>query len=435
MASSKKSKPKTQAKRIGVAISGGLDSVVLLDAVSKAYQNDVVYALHIHHGLQAQADEWLLFCERLAKHYGIAFDFRLLHLPITANIEAHARQARYEALLQLCDQHELDHLLFAHHQHDQAETVLLQLLRGAGPAGLAGMPAHKELQSPGGRVVQLWRPFLEQDRTQLQAYAKQHKLSWVEDPSNQNTRYRRNAIRKKILPELEQIQGGAIANLARSAQWLAQSQVLIDQLAQHDARTWINRNQLSIAPLMALHHKDSARANNVVRYWLKRNQLSMPSAERLQSWWRDLKSLRMSGKLEWLHDRHSIRAWRNTLRIESAQTPKAGQWIFVPIPERSTQAGLSWDYCQQVKTIEGRPRAGGERLKIKPNTPSKSLKNLYQEAGVPPWQRQIPLLFMDDELIAVEGLGVSITHLTTKGPRVWPEWSYLDSVKQNPVKS
>ncbi|BEI33448.1 tRNA lysidine(34) synthetase TilS [Polynucleobacter sp. HIN5] len=426
MASSKKSKSKTQAKRIGVAFSGGLDSVVLLDAVSKAYPNDVVYALHVHHGLQAQADEWLLFCERQAKRYKIAFDFRLLHLPITANIEAHARQARYEALLGLCDQYELDHLLFAHHQHDQAETVLLQLLRGAGPAGLAGMPAHKELQTPNGRTVHVWRPLLEQDRTQLKTYAKQHKLSWVEDPSNQNTRYRRNAIRKKILPELEQIQGGAIANLARSAQWLAQSQVLMDQLAQHDARTWINRNQLTIAPLIALYCQDPARATNVMRYWLKRNQLSMPSTERLQSWWRDLQSLRAGAKLEWLHDRHAIRAWRNALRIESAQTSKRGQWIFVPIPERSNQAGLSWEYCQQAKSIESRPRAGGERLKIKPNTPSKSLKNLYQEAGVPPWQRQIPLLFIDGTLIAAEGLGVSITHLTTKGPRVWPEWSYLD---------
>ncbi len=426
MASSKKSKPKTQAKRIGVALSGGLDSVVLLDAVSKAYPHDLVYALHVHHGLQAHADEWLLFCERLAKRYGIAFDFRLLHLPISANIEAHARQARYEALLGLCDQHQLDHLLFAHHQHDQAETVLLQLLRGAGPAGLAGMPAHKELQTPNGRTVHVWRPLLEQDRTQLQIYAKQHKLSWVEDPSNQNTRYRRNAIRKKILPELEQIQGGAIANLARSAQWLAQSQVLMDQLAQHDTRTWINRNQLSISPLMTLHQQDPARATNVMRYWLKHNQLSMPSMERLQSWWRDLQSLRAGAKLEWLHDRHSIRAWRNALRIESAQRSKRGQWIFVPIPERSNQAGLSWEYCQQAQSIESRPRAGGERLKIKLNTPSKSLKNLYQEAGVPPWQRQIPLLFIDGTLIAAEGLGVSITHLTTKGPRVWPEWSYLD---------
>ncbi len=426
MASSKKSRLKKQAKRIGVAVSGGLDSVVLLDAVSKAYPKDTVYVLHVHHGLQTQADEWLLFCERLAKRYRIAFDFRLLHLPVTANVEAHARQARYEALLQLCDQHQLDHLLLAHHQQDQAETVLLQLLRGAGPAGLAGMPAHKVLKSPSGRAIHLWRPLLEQDRTQLQAYAKQNRLSWVEDPSNQNTRYRRNAIRKKILPELEQIQGGAIANLARSAQWLAQSQVLIDQLAHQDARAWMNRNQLSIAPLLALQHQDPVRANNVMRYWLKNNRLSMPSTERLQSWWRDLRGLRTGTKLEWLHDRHQIRAWRNTLRIEISQPSSRGTWIFVPIPERSSQAGLSWEYCQKAKLIESRPRIGGERLKIKPNTPSKSLKNLYQEAGVPPWQRQIPLLFIDKVLIAVEGVGVNASYLSTQGPRVWPEWSYLD---------
>lgn len=409
-----------------MALSGGLDSVVLLDAVCKAYPHDIVYALHIHHGLQAQADEWLLFCEQLANRYRIGFDFRLLHLPIKGNIEALARQARYEALLQLCDEHQLDHLLLAHHQQDQAETVLLQLLRGAGPAGLAGMSAHKLLQSPSGRSIQRWRPLLEQDRAQLQTYAKQQRLAWVEDPSNQNTRYRRNAIRKKILPELEQIQEGAIANLARSAQWLAQAQILIDQLAYQDAHSWMNHDQLRITPLMTLQQKDPARANNVMRYWLKSNQLSMPSTERLQSWWRDLQSLRAGAKLEWLHDRHHIRAWRNALRIDSAQTSNRGKWIFIPIPERSNQAGLSWAWCQEVKSIETRPRTGGERLKIKPNTPSKSLKNLYQEAGVPPWQRQIPLLFINDELIAVEGLGVSVTHLTNQGPRVWPEWSYLD---------
>lgn len=429
MANLKKLKPKRQIKspkRIGVAVSGGLDSVVLLDAVARTYTGDVVYVLHVHHGLQAQADAWLLFCEQLAKRYRLPWDFRLLHLSITTNIEAHARQARYEALLQMCDEHHLDHLLFAHHQHDQAETVLLQLLRGAGPAGLAGMPAHKGLRSPRGRVVQLWRPLLEQNRAQLQTYAKQMKLDWVEDPSNQNTRYRRNAIRKKILPELEQIQAGAVANLARSAQWLAQTQNLMDQLAQTDGHPWMRANQLEITPLKRLHQSDPARANNVMRYWLKSNGLTMPSIERLLAWWRDLGSLRLGSTLEWLHDRHKIRAWRNTLQIEPLITRTQGQWIFVPIATRSQQAGLPKVWCQQAQSIESRPRIGGERLKIKANTPSKSLKNLYQEAGVPPWQRQIPLLYINHELIAVEGLGVSVTHLTTKGPRVWPEWTYFD---------
>jgi tRNA(Ile)-lysidine synthase len=234
MASSKKSKPKKQAKRIGVALSGGLDSVVLLDAVCKSYPKDVIYALHVHHGLQAKADAWLLFCEQLAKRYKINFDFRLLHLNTKSNIEAQARQARYEALDAMCAQHQLEHLLLAHHQNDQAETVLLQLLRGAGVAGLAAMPAHKKQiitnqtskqpskqttkQAKPQHTIQIWRPLLEQNRKQLEAYAKRQRLNWIEDPSNQDTRYRRNAIRKKILPELEQMQEGAITNLARSAQ-------------------------------------------------------------------------------------------------------------------------------------------------------------------------------------------------------------------------
>jgi tRNA(Ile)-lysidine synthase len=427
MASSTKSKPKKPAKRIGVALSGGLDSVVLLDAVCKTYPHDQIYALHIHHGLQAHADQWLLFCEQLATRYRIPFDFRLLHLKLQGNVEAQAREARYDSLLSLCDHHQLDHLLLAHHQNDQAETVLLQLLRGAGLAGLSAMPAHKTLISPHGKSIQVWRPLLEQNRTVLEAYAKQQRLRWVEDPSNRDPRYRRNAIRKTILPQLERIQEGALANLARSAQWLAQAHELMDRLAQEDARTVIQNNTIRIPGLRALKERDAARANHLMRYWLKCNRLSMPAFERMQSWWRDLEVLRADAKLEWLHDDAKIRAWRNVLHIEPLmnQTKLQGEWIFVPVPESSTQAGLAWEWYQQAKSIETRPRSGKERLKIKPNTPSKSLKNLYQEAGVPPWQRQIPLLFINDELIAVEGLGVSITHLTQQGKRVWPEWTYL----------
>jgi len=177
--------------------------------------------LHIHHGLQKQADQWFVFCERLAKHYKIGFDFRLLHLyDQTGNVEARARTARYDALIDLCEVHDLDHLLLAHHQNDQAETVLLQLLRGAGPSGLSGMGANKELRSATGKRITLWRPLLEQTRAELEAYARRQRLQWVEDPSNQNTRYRRNALRKTILPALSKIQPGAIANLARSSQLL-----------------------------------------------------------------------------------------------------------------------------------------------------------------------------------------------------------------------
>ena len=166
MASSRKSQssPKS-AKRIAVALSGGLDSVVLLDTICKsqaANRNREIYAFHIHHGLQKPADDWLIFCERLAKKYKIHFDFRLLHLNTKeGNVEARARAARYEALADLCEEYGIEDLLLAHHQNDQAETVLIQLLRGAGVAGLSGMSVHKHIQA-GPRPLMLKRPLLDQ---------------------------------------------------------------------------------------------------------------------------------------------------------------------------------------------------------------------------------------------------------------------------------
>ena len=196
------------AKRIALALSGGLDSVVLLDTVCKAVQasntskqSTEVWVFHIHHGLQKSADHWLEFCEKLAKKYRAQFDFRLLHFADKAqgNIEARARAERYDALTELCIEHDIEILLLAHHQNDQAETILLQLLRGSGVAGLAGMPQQR-INTADGQSITLWRPLLNQSRADLEAYAKKYKLKWVEDPSNQNTRYRRNAIRKEIIP-------------------------------------------------------------------------------------------------------------------------------------------------------------------------------------------------------------------------------------------
>ena len=207
MASSRKSQQSHKpGKRIAVALSGGLDSVVLLDTVCKTQASNKspaeIWAFHIHHGLQKPADDWFIFCEKLAKKYKIHFDFRLLHLGNEAtqgNVEARARAGRYEALAELCTEHGIEDLLLAHHQNDQAETVLLQLLRGAGVAGLAAMSEVREL-SAGNKTVQLWRPLINQSKAELEVYAKANKLKWIEDPSNQDTQYRRNAIRKKIIP-------------------------------------------------------------------------------------------------------------------------------------------------------------------------------------------------------------------------------------------
>jgi tRNA(Ile)-lysidine synthase len=433
MASSRKSKPNPKAsKRIAVALSGGLDSVVLLDTVCKAVQansnteSTEVWVFHIHHGLQKPADQWLEFCEKLAKKYRVHFDFRLLHFADQSqgNIEARARAERYEALTDLCIEHEIEDLLLAHHQNDQAETVLIQLLRGSGVAGLSGMPLHRAT-SKDTKSITLWRPLLNQSRVELEAYAKEHRLKWVEDPSNQNTRYRRNAIRKEIIPRLEKIQPGAITNLARSADLLAQSQVLLDRLAKQDGKSILQGNNLKLAPLLTLAQTDKPAANNLLRYWLKFNGLAMPSQERLDSWWKDLLAVKPDSHLEWQHDQVSIYLWRSVLQVVHH---KSGQWVFQDVPKRSKLLGLPaiWVFqAQEQGLIEERQRQGAEKIQIKPNTPRKTLKNLFQESDTPPWGRQAPLLFINDQLVAVAGVGVSCLHLSSTGERVLPVWAEM----------
>ncbi len=427
MASSRKSQqsPKSR-KRIAVALSGGLDSVVLLDTVCKAQAKNPsqIFVFHIHHGLQKQADDWLIFCEKLAKKYKVHFDFRLLHLgnQEQGNIEARARAGRYEALTELCMEYGIEDLLLAHHQNDQAETVLLQLLRGAGVAGVAGMPNTRTLNNTEGKIT-LHRPLLNQSRTELEGYAKAHKLKWIEDPSNQDSKYRRNAIRKSILPALEKIQPEAIANLARSAGLLGEAQVLLDRLAAQDSKTILMKAGLKHKSLMDLEKKDLPSANNVLRYWLKANDLAMPSQERLAAWWRDLNSVKAGAQLEWSHDQKTIRLWRGILQIEDE---KAGEWVFKTIPASSKTLGLPSQWVKEAQKkglITQKDRAGSERIQIKAKTPRKTLKNLFQESDIPPWQRKAPLLYINGELVAVAGVGVSYPHLVSSGKRVLPEWT------------
>ena len=428
--------------QLAIAFSGGLDSVVLLDSICRLHQAHTtksdrprIFAFHIHHGLQKAADEWLLFCEALAKKYKIGFDFRLLHIDTKlnpGNIEARARAARYEALTELCAYHGVEDLLLAHHQNDQAETVLLQLLRGAGVAGLSSMPESRTLATSAEQTssITLWRPLLRLSRDELEAYAREHKLKWIEDPSNRSSKYRRNAIRKSILPKLESIQPGATANLARSADMLAQAQQLLDRLARQDGKKIHNTktNALSVQPLLALNACDPAAANNVLRHWLKAAGLTMPSYERLQAWWLDLQQARSDAKLEWLHDECSIRLWRGQLQIGVSSKPEEGEWTFVSVPAGSAQGGLPAAWITKSKkagAVEFRERSGAERLQVTASGPRKTLKNLYQENAVPPWQRQAPLLYIDGELIAVAGVGVSYPHLVCTGRRMLPEWKPL----------
>jgi tRNA(Ile)-lysidine synthase len=426
MANSRKRLPSPEpVKRIAIALSGGLDSVVLLDTICKnpQFASAVeIWVFHIHHGLQKPADRWLEFCLKLAKKYRVHFDFRLLYLdPDLGNVESRARAARYEALAELCEEHHIQDLLLAHHLNDQAETVLLQLLRGAGVAGLSAMPAQRPLKANQYQTNVL-RPILDQSRSELEAYAKKHRLKWIEDPSNRDMSYRRNAIRKKVIPRLMEIQPEALSNIARSATLLAEAQTLLDRLAQLDGKSILQKGALQLEPLLSLRKHDVAAANNLLRYWLKTHQLAMPSQERLESWWQDLLKVGHDAQLEWIHDETQICLWRGLLQVIH---PQAGEWVFKLIPQSGKKLGLPADWlaeCKERGLITQRERVGSEKIQIAAKSPRKSLKNLYQECAVPPWQRHLPLLYVGGDLLAVAYVGVSYPHLVSAGKRWIPVW-------------
>ena len=432
MASSKTliKKNKTLATtQLAVAFSGGLDSTVLLHATVLAHGPKNVVAFHVHHGIQKQATQWQRHCEKVAKKLGCHFDTRNIQLPHASNLEAQARTYRYEALREMCEAHQIKDLLVAHHQDDQAETVLIQLMRGAGLAGLSGMPTLKTNQSKTSNLgdISIWRPFLDLRRADLEIYAKENKLDWIEDPSNQDESYRRNAVRRSLLPQLEKVQQGAISNLARSARHLAEAQDLLNQLADIDLGLIDRPEGLSKTNLLRLYKTSQPRAKNAVRRWLNKHHLANPSEDRLASWFAELQQVRVDARLHWEHDGVLIRLWRGYLLVEIKQEQEvfAGEWVFKKLPANSKKIGISksrFDEAKKKGLINTMRRQGGEKFKTQLNRPRKSLKNLYQEANIPPWQRDLPLLYIGDELVAVAGIGISADWQVSQGARIELEW-------------
>jgi tRNA(Ile)-lysidine synthase len=430
---SKPAQKKSPPTQLAVAFSGGLDSTVLLHATIKAHGKKNVHAFHVHHGIQKEADQWQAHCKAVAKKFGCHFDTRNVKLNKQSNIESQARNLRYEALTQMCEAHKIQDLLLAHHLDDQAETVLIQLMRGAGLPGLSAMPQVKS-----NELIHLWRPFLNMRRKDLESYAEEHKLTWIEDPSNQDESYRRNAVRKSILPTLEKFQKGAIENLARSAKHLGEAQGLLNQLADIDLGLIEGKEGLSKTNLIRLYKTSQARATNALRRWLSKNGLAYPSEERLTAWWSELTQARLDAKLQWDHDQCVIRLWRGHLSItqdlnaqakgkekEKENVTTEGEWTFEKVPANSKKPGIAKDRFEKAKQkglINTMAREGGEKFKVDLKRPRKSLKNLYQEAAIPPWQRDVPLLYIGEELVAVAGIGISADWQTTEGPRFTLEW-------------
>lgn len=391
------------APAVAVAFSGGLDSTALLHAVTRAVTGRRVVALHVHHGLQAQADAWAEHCERVARSFGASFlCTRLAGRPAPGDsVEAWAREGRHRALHDMAVAAGADLLLLAHHRRDQAETFVLQALRGGGVAGLSAMPRAQWRQSL------CWaRPWLDQPRQAIQAYADQHALTWIDDPSNVDTRLARNRLRQTLWPAFP----AAEAGLAQAARWAQQADALAAEVAAEDLARIAAPQRLDLA---ALHQLSPARRSNALRSWLAAHLVAPASlVERLLSEWQP------GATQAWPAPGGELHAWRDGLFWQARTvTPVAAAPLDLSSPGCYPQPGWggAWRVAPAATGIARsrlahliqRARAGGEQFQRAPASVPRSLKKACQELGVPPWRRDGPILVDETgALIAVAGLGM-----------------------------
>lgn len=384
--------------------------MVLLDALVResAAHAITVSAVHIDHGIASDSRAWAHFCGEQCALRGVPFISHRLELrERLANLEALARRERY-ALLNSVD---ADVVALAHHADDQAETVLLQLLRGAGPRGLAAMPRFQpaRLQTPAPGLL---RPLLALRRWTLDDYAQAHSLAWIDDPSNDDRHHRRNLIRHDIAPRLAAAFPGYPETLRRAAENLSEASELLDILAQHDAGG-ASPAELECARLAAL---DAPRARNVLRWYLRASGLRAPSRVQLDDMLRQLRSARADARTTLTLDGAAIGVHRGRVCVHLPPPPVyACEWNGEP--ELRTPAGVahfSPSVGEGFRRDEGvaftlRTRAGGERLQLAANRPRRALKKLLQDAGLAHWEREaVPLLWCGDSLVAVPGIGVDL---------------------------
>lgn len=401
------------ARRGWVALSGGLDSTVLLHALAELRPRlpFELRAVHVDHGLQAVAAQWPRHCERVCRDLGVPLATRAVaaRAELGESPEAAARAARYGALAGLIEVDDL--VLVAHHQDDQAETLLLALLRGSGVHGLAGMPSDAPLGA--GRLV---RPLLGYGRDDLHDYAIRADLAWIEDPSNAALDLDRNRLRHEVLPRLRARWPAVAATLARSAAHCAEAARIVDgAAAELVMRLGADDGTLSIPGLRAL---DPALCRAVLRYWIRGLDLPIPGQAHLERVLRDVLAARADADPLVTWPGAEVRRYRERLFALRPLPPRPAADLVLHWPP-ATDLDLPGGLGRLVRLptdgddviaqpLEVRFAVLGARLRPQPAGPSRSLKNLFQEAGVPPWLRPyIPFVFAGDALIAVPGLGAS----------------------------
>ncbi|MDP1996206.1 MAG: tRNA lysidine(34) synthetase TilS [Gallionella sp.] len=423
-----------------IGLSGGVDSVVLLHLLHQlaprfSWQ---LSALHVHHGISPNADAWADFCAGLCAQHAIPLQIEHVDIaPLRAHgIEAAARKLRHAAF----SSQKCDFVALAHHADDQAETLLLQLLRGAGVRGASAMPvlslSKRPLLAHDGSP-DLLRPLLRCSRREILNYAAAHDLRWIEDESNADDSYPRNFLRHRLLPLLEEKFPAYRDTLTRSAQHFAEASELLDDLARLDAadsspfpasgrevRGEDGEPRLEVSRLQFLSRP---RAKNLLRYFLYSQGAPMPQTVQLDDMLHQLCGARQDAAVCIEYDGYwQVRRYQG--RVYALRAPggfdrnfvlswhgeEELDWLALNVRlhfDRMQGAGISLAKLQRAP-VTLRLRQGGETLRPHPNAATRTLKNLLQEQHIPPWQRdRLPLLFCGDTLICVPGVAIAAEYL------------------------
>ena len=407
---------------MAVAYSGGLDSSALLH-LAHAYASErgiALFAFHVHHGLSPNAGVWLAHCRDACRQLGVSFDARSVTVRHDdgQGVEQAARIARYAALGEMCRLHAVPLLLTAHHQDDQAETVLLQMLRGAGLAGLSGMDEMNTApELLGGLSLVVARPLLSVPRSVLEAYAHGEGIAHVEDESNRNLHHPRNALRNEVLPLLAAHFPAYRDCLARSARHAQAAERLLEELAAQDLAACLEGRDLNADRVGEL---GVDRIANLLRHWLAVNGLRPPSTAWLHEAQAQLLDARADAQPCVVLGGVALRRYRKRIVmtpavVASERLPLVFRWqgeASLPFPAHggvlhfdAVDAGCDPGWLRD-QPLRIQFRAGSGKLKLAPNRPTRSLKDHYQSLGIPAWERaRLPLVYAGESLLFAAGIG------------------------------
>ena len=401
---------------IAIALSGGIDSVVLLHLLTTLSKQIPfkLSAVHVNHGISSNADLWSQFCCDLCHSFDMPITVKTLsinHEP-GISLEALARDERY----QIFNNIQADYIALAQHLDDQAETLLLQLFRGAGIKGLSAMPVIREQTS--SQAPQILRPLLEISRSKIEAYAKQKQLNWIHDESNDSSHFNRNFLRHNILPILKERYPSYAKTLLRTSRHLSEASSLLDELAEQDSKACRISERLQIEAIRKL---SLPRAKNLLRYTLVQQGTKPPSTAKLDDILQQLLSTRTDAQQHISIGNLEIRCYKDSIYLLPNRQQPEPTWQQTWQGEKqlslhNLNGSISFSYIenqginQEMLTqdpVTIRLRQGGERFSPHCNRPRRSLKNLLQETSIPPWERNtLPLLYCGEKLVWVPGIGI-----------------------------